>query len=64
MNFEVDHTTGDNRLYNVLNAMAIFDPEVDYIQGMNFIAAFILEKMNEENTFYMLVYIMKTLNHR
>ena len=63
-NFEVDHTTGDNRLYNVLNAMAIFDPEIDYIQGMNFIAAFILEKMNEENTFYMLVYIMKTLNHR
>jgi hypothetical protein len=31
---------------------------------MNFIAAFILEKMNEENTFYMMVYIMKTLNHR
>lgn len=31
---------------------------------MNFIAAFILEKMNEENTFYMLVYILKELNHR
>ena len=63
-NFESDYTTGENSLYNVLNAIAIFDPEVDYIQGMNFIAAFILQKMNEENTFYMLIYIMKTLNHR
>ena len=31
---------------------------------MNFIAAFILEKMNEENTFYMMIYIMHSLEHR
>ena len=30
-NFESDYTTGENSLYNVLNAIAIFDPEIDYI---------------------------------
>ena len=64
LDYEADYTKGENKLYNILNAIAIFDPETDYIQGMNFIAAFILCKMNEENTFFMMIYIMKTLNHR
>ena len=49
-------------LFNILNAYAQFDPEVGYTQGLNFIAAVILKYMeNEEDSFFMLIYIMQKM---
>lgn len=40
--------SGKNRLYNVLKAYALYDPDVGYTQGMNFIAALILLHVENE----------------
>lgn len=58
--FEVKHcSTGANKLYNVLKAYANLDPEVGYMQGMNFLAAmFILNVCNEEDAFWCFLYLM------
>ncbi|EGR28686.1 hypothetical protein IMG5_170380 [Ichthyophthirius multifiliis] len=40
---------GQTRLYRILKAYAFFDPEVGYVQGMNFIVASLLIHMNPEN---------------
>eukprot|EP01125_Pyxidicula_operculata_P007892 TRINITY_DN2666_c0_g1_i1.p1 TRINITY_DN2666_c0_g1~~TRINITY_DN2666_c0_g1_i1.p1 ORF type:complete len:239 (+),score=29.37 TRINITY_DN2666_c0_g1_i1:683-1399(+) len=44
---------------NVLLAYAEFNPIIGYCQGMTFIVAVLLMHMNEENTFWVLVQIMK-----
>lgn len=40
--FNQKPSTGQNRLYNILKSYALYDPDVGYTQGMNFIAALIL----------------------
>ena len=62
--------SGENSLYNVLNAYASFDPEIGYCQGMNIVVSWILKfmryfdheslemKYDEPNSFYLLCYIM------
>ena len=40
--FGEDWKTGDNALFNLLNAYSMYDIEIGYVQGMNFIAAFII----------------------
>lgn len=46
--FKVDPSTGRNRLYNVLKAYSIFDKEVGYCQGINYIAAFFIMNIEED----------------
>ena len=62
--FKIHYSTGKNSLFNVLNAMSHYDRELDYIQSMNFIAAHMLEEISEENTFYLMIYVMETLKWR
>merc|ERR1711981_1412175 len=50
---------GQSRLRRVLNAYAIHDPQVGYVQGMNFIAAYFLLYASEEDTFWLLDAIMR-----
>jgi hypothetical protein len=55
----VDPASGKNPLYNVLNAFAMYDREVGYCQGINYIVAMLLKQLeNEEDSFYCLVHIM------
>ncbi len=52
-------------LFNILKAYAIFDYEVGYCQGMNFIVLQILSVMhNEELSFWMFFYIMQVKKWR
>ena len=68
--------TGNNSLYNVLNAYAMYDKEIGYCQGMNIITAWLLKftqevvegddgelklRYDEVNAFYCLIHIME--NH-
>ena len=48
-----------NALRRVLCAFASFNPEVGYVQGMNFIAAGFLATLNEECSFWMLVLVVQ-----
>lgn len=58
--FKIDHKTGHNSLFNVLNAYAMYDPEISYCQGMNFIVALLLKHLkNEEDTFFCFVHVME-----
>lgn len=60
MEFNLDHKSGKNKLYNILNAYAHYDRETTYCQGMNFIVALLLNHLpNEEDTFYCFVHIME-----
>lgn len=49
----------NNPLYNVLIAYANFDPEVNYCQGMNMVAFWLLKHLDykEKDAWYFLVYI-------
>lgn len=49
---------GQASLRRVLRAYNIFDPEVGYCQGMNFITAMFITYMSEEEAFWMLVAVM------
>jgi len=54
--------SGENQLFNVLNAYAMFDKEISYCQGINFIVMLLLKHLrNEEDAFYCLVHVMQ--NH-
>lgn len=58
--FKVDPKTGKNKLYNVLNAYAMYDHEISYCQGMNFIVSLLLKHFkNEEDTFFAFVHLME-----
>ena len=57
--FKIDYRTGQNMLFHVLKAYAMFDPEISYCQGMNFIVALLLKYLNdEEDAFYCLIHVM------
>lgn len=43
--FNIDYKTGNNKLFNILNAYAMYDHEVSYCQGMNFIVALLLNHL-------------------
>jgi hypothetical protein len=61
--FKVDPTSKENPLYNVLNAYAMYDREISYCQGMNFIVALLLKHLkSEEDSFFCLVHVME--NHK
>jgi hypothetical protein len=51
-------------LANVLLAYASHDPQVGYCQGMNFVAAFLLTKMTEENAYWTLYTVMTRPQYR
>lgn len=42
-NVDLQPITDESGLFNILNAYALFDPEIGYSQGLNFIAAMILK---------------------
>lgn len=46
-------------LRNVLQAFAIFKPDIGYCQGLNYIAAILMTVVGEENAFYLLVKIVE-----
>jgi TBC1 domain family member 10 len=46
--FKLDPLSGKNRLYNVLKAYANFDKEVGYCQGINYLAAFFIVNIEED----------------
>lgn len=46
--FKLDPATGKNRLYNLLKAYANFDKDVGYCQGINFLAAFFIMNIEED----------------
>ena len=49
-----------NRLFNVLKAYSYYDPELGYTQGLNFIAAMILLKVEDESVaFVILIRLLK-----
>jgi hypothetical protein len=52
-------SNNQNPLFNVLIAYANFDPEVNYCQGMNMVASWLLKHLNynEIDAWYFLVYI-------
>ena len=46
-------------MYNVLKAYSAYDSETSYCQGMNFIAAMLLNHIpDEEDAFWCLVFVM------
>jgi ecotropic viral integration site 5 protein len=57
--FELCHKSGKNKLYNILKAYSVLDPELGYTQGMNFIVGMLLMNIcDEESAFWCFVYIM------
>eukprot|EP00741_Cyanophora_paradoxa_P019159 tig00021123_g18499.t1 len=50
---------GQQKLYNVLKAYSLHDPDVGYCQGMAFIAAVLLLYMPEEDAFWALVRLLQ-----
>jgi hypothetical protein len=54
-----------NKLYNVLKAYSVFDPQVGYCQGMNFIVLIILMNIySQRKAFWVLVQLMFEKNWR
>lgn len=56
--FRETGSAGQEALYRVLRAYAVYDSDVGYCQGFSFIAAALLLHMPEENAFCVLVRIM------
>lgn len=50
---------GKQSLFNVLKAMAIYDKEIGYCQGMGFVCGLLLMYMSEEDAFWVLVRLCK-----
>eukprot|EP00349_Pseudokeronopsis_sp_Brazil_P004641 CAMPEP_0202967144 /NCGR_PEP_ID=MMETSP1396-20130829/11925_1 /ASSEMBLY_ACC=CAM_ASM_000872 /TAXON_ID= /ORGANISM="Pseudokeronopsis sp., Strain Brazil" /LENGTH=69 /DNA_ID=CAMNT_0049691881 /DNA_START=427 /DNA_END=636 /DNA_ORIENTATION=+ len=46
--FNVEPTSGKNKLYNVLKAYSNFDHKVGYCQGINYLAAMLLTHVEDE----------------
>ena len=57
--FELCHKSGKNKLFNILKAYSVLDPELGYTQGMNFIVGMLLMNIcDEESAFWCFVFIM------
>jgi len=59
--YDSPHADGIAKLRRVLLAYSVHNPEVEYCQGFNRIAAIALLFMNEEDAFWLLVYIVEHL---
>ena len=59
--YDGPHADGIAKLRRVLLAYSVHNPEVEYCQGFNRIAAIALLFMNEEDAFWLLVYIIEHL---
>jgi hypothetical protein len=46
--FKINPASGKNRLYNVLKVYSNFDKEVGYCQGINYLAAFFILSIEED----------------
>jgi len=57
--FKKENGIGQQRLRRVLNAYSIHEPLVGYVQGMNFIAGYMLMHACEEDVFWILDAVMK-----
>lgn len=55
---------GQQQLFRVLRAYAFYDPEVGYVQGMNFLVACLLWHGTEEQAFWTLVAMMERYDMR
>eukprot|EP01090_Pellita_catalonica_P021269 TRINITY_DN7918_c0_g1_i1.p1 TRINITY_DN7918_c0_g1~~TRINITY_DN7918_c0_g1_i1.p1 ORF type:complete len:344 (+),score=56.90 TRINITY_DN7918_c0_g1_i1:142-1032(+) len=55
---------GQKKLFNVLKAYAVLDPDLGYCQGMSFITAVLLLHMDEEAAFWVLCDLIKSYNMR
>jgi hypothetical protein len=55
---------GQNSLRRVLRAYSLYDTEVGYCQGMNYIAAMFLTFLSEEKAFWLLVVVMNDQPYR
>lgn len=53
---------GRASLRRVLRAYSVYDPEVGYCQGMNFLSAMFITFMREEEAFWLLVWVMNGPN--
>jgi len=58
--FNEENGPGQKALYNVLGSFSLFDSEIGYHQGMNFIVAILLMQMDEENAFWLFIQLMKS----
>mmetsp|Transcript_29084 Transcript_29084/g.40160 ORF Transcript_29084/g.40160 Transcript_29084/m.40160 type:complete len:435 (+) Transcript_29084:32-1336(+) len=61
--FQKCHGLGQRSLYNVLKAYSVYDSDVGYMQGMGFMVAMLLLYMSEEDTFWMMVALVKGAQH-
>lgn len=55
----LEPTGGQASLRRVLKAYSMYDKNVGYCQGMNFIAGMFITVMKEQDAFWMLVYVMR-----
>lgn len=58
--FARTHGVGQVHLYNVLRAFSCHAPDVGYCQGMAFVAALLLMRVDEETAFWMFVRIAES----
>lgn len=56
----VPNRQGQEALYRVLKAYSIYDNEVGYCQGSNFIVGVVLMFLAEEESFWLLVALMES----
>jgi hypothetical protein len=62
---QVDLSSKQQKLFNILKAYAIYDSEVGYCQGTNYIVAVLLNNINSERaSFWAFVQIMNDKNWR
>ncbi|ORX89785.1 RabGAP/TBC, partial [Basidiobolus meristosporus CBS 931.73] len=55
---------GQTRLFNVLKAYSVYDPEIGYAQGLGYIVAVLLIHMTESEAFSVFVRLMQSLDLR
>lgn len=52
------------KLYQVLKAISLYQPDIGYVQGMAYIAGFLLVHLSEEDTFWMMVSLFESFEMR
>ncbi len=56
---QIDINSNKKKLFNILKAYAIYDPDVSYVQGTNYVVAVLLNSMNSERaSFWTFVKLM------
>ncbi|KAI7876499.1 rab-GTPase-TBC domain-containing protein [Mucor mucedo] len=55
---------GQQRLFNVLKAYSLYEPEVGYCQGLNFVVGILLLHLSDEEAFCVLTSLMKQAEFR